>query len=711
MAVVDSGNASLDVAALATHSQVDVIHQHIGGAASFGAAFTYDDSGTSYTDVTTAFGATGTDTTIFDEDNDLVLIGATAKFDEIEVILDTGSNPSIKQGSADIYHYVEDDGDWVAFTPADDTDAFGNSGLIRFDSDDLASWGQRTINEITGAGAATDYYWIKITRTRNNIVTLPVEDTIKYIIATEYYWNKDAELFTNDHDINDDTPHLRLTDTDANQDDYEIYADENQLYITNVTDEKVFINVDDHEGLIEFFDKYQFPDDTPADNEVLKHDAALGRLAWESSAAGYTNLTEFVDQTAWRVFYSDASGDVTELALGDDGEVLTSTGTTSAPDFEAGGGSDTLDDVTGRGADTLNEVTVGDLNQNNATPHHTFRDTTDDVAYQWHLDTDDPNWPNYTLWRGTDADGQSFLVDPHYPLLRFDNNNDLHFYLGGLSLLEDENVTLGDETLDHDGTDFVFSDSLKTEGLGSSGQSEVDSGIVFNNGQGANGDDDDTEANSDTYAPFLLVDASADKGSVGVGTTLIQEWNVNGDQSINDDTPNLEFRDSDDDVAYMWHLDTGDANYPGFTLWKGTEDTTGFLADVDTPLVQFDSDGAANFRQDLKHEFSRSAVIENVSSGDDNMMLGAWTNDITITKIGCAYIGTGTTVATFALEDGGGTAMTHTQPVCEASGTDMTFQPVTAGNLLNAGELLRFDVTNTPDPLTDDYTIVIGWTE
>ena len=46
--------------------------------------------------------------------------------------------------------------------------------------------------------------------------------------------------------------------------------------------------------------------------------------------------------TAWRVFYTDGSGDVTELALGTDGQVLTSTGASSAPAFEdpTGGGGD-----------------------------------------------------------------------------------------------------------------------------------------------------------------------------------------------------------------------------------------------------------------------------------------------------------------------------------------------------------------------------------
>jgi hypothetical protein len=57
----------------------------------------------------------------------------------------------------------------------------------------------------------------------------------------------------------------------------------------------------------------------------------MGLVDPASLGGGYTNLTSFVDQTAWRVFYSDGSGDVKELALGADGEYLKSNGASSAP--------------------------------------------------------------------------------------------------------------------------------------------------------------------------------------------------------------------------------------------------------------------------------------------------------------------------------------------------------------------------------------------
>ena len=54
-------------------------------------------------------------------------------------------------------------------------------------------------------------------------------------------------------------------------------------------------------------------------------------------------LDDFDYQTAWRLFYSDTNGDVTELAFGSSGEYLKSSGTTSAPSWDtpSGGSADT----------------------------------------------------------------------------------------------------------------------------------------------------------------------------------------------------------------------------------------------------------------------------------------------------------------------------------------------------------------------------------
>lgn len=46
---------------------------------------------------------------------------------------------------------------------------------------------------------------------------------------------------------------------------------------------------------------------------------------------GYTTLSQFVDETAWRMYYSNAAGDITPFALGTANQVLQSTGVSAAP--------------------------------------------------------------------------------------------------------------------------------------------------------------------------------------------------------------------------------------------------------------------------------------------------------------------------------------------------------------------------------------------
>mgnify|MGYP001593112362 CR=1 FL=1 len=72
--------------------------------------------------------------------------------------------------------------------------------------------------------------------------------------------------------------------------------------------------------------------------QILTVNAGATAPEW-GGTAGFTNLTQFVSQTAWRVFYSDGSGDVTELALGADGTFLRSAGASSIPTWSTPAGS------------------------------------------------------------------------------------------------------------------------------------------------------------------------------------------------------------------------------------------------------------------------------------------------------------------------------------------------------------------------------------
>jgi len=59
----------------------------------------------------------------------------------------------------------------------------------------------------------------------------------------------------------------------------------------------------------------------------------------DATGSGYTNLTSFVDQTAYKLFYSDSAGDVKELSLGSDGTYLRSNGAAALPTFDTPSGA------------------------------------------------------------------------------------------------------------------------------------------------------------------------------------------------------------------------------------------------------------------------------------------------------------------------------------------------------------------------------------
>ena len=77
------------------------------------------------------------------------------------------------------------------------------------------------------------------------------------------------------------------------------------------------------------------------DGQVLTSGGAGVAPSFED-ASGYTNLTSFVDQNTFKVFYSNTSGDVTELALGADNTYLMSNGADQAPTFETASDADTF---------------------------------------------------------------------------------------------------------------------------------------------------------------------------------------------------------------------------------------------------------------------------------------------------------------------------------------------------------------------------------
>jgi len=94
-------------------------------------------------------------------------------------------------------------------------------------------------------------------------------------------------------------------------------------------------------------DKANFADEDWGDMTVSSNSVTLDANCVGDNEIDYSAVTldDFDYQTAWRVFYSNADGDVVELALGADGTYLKSNGASAAPTWDTPSGTEGTEDT------------------------------------------------------------------------------------------------------------------------------------------------------------------------------------------------------------------------------------------------------------------------------------------------------------------------------------------------------------------------------
>lgn len=118
---------------------------------------------------------------VFVADNDTITIGFASKFEEIEMLVDTGASGS---GIAPVFEFSTGVGTWATFVPTDGTNGFRNTGSILWDDASVPTWAVGTGSE----------YLVRITRTKNSLTTAPILDEIQVSAVTEYSWDKDGAV-------------------------------------------------------------------------------------------------------------------------------------------------------------------------------------------------------------------------------------------------------------------------------------------------------------------------------------------------------------------------------------------------------------------------------------------------------------------------------------------------------------------------------------
>ena len=156
--------------------------------------------------------------------------------------------------------------------------------------------------------------------------------------------NAGDAVFGGDLDLEDDTPHLRLTDTTASEDDFELYADGNQLYITNVTDSLTYLNVTPVHAITlgnASVPSITLTTNSTGDGEIVLPDASIGatELGTDSVSADELNATGVEAELEAAL---DIGGEVTSTGMASTviADTVTVTGwvlgTSSATTFTAG---------------------------------------------------------------------------------------------------------------------------------------------------------------------------------------------------------------------------------------------------------------------------------------------------------------------------------------------------------------------------------------
>lgn len=176
ISVSKTGEGLVDVTAMEVYQGVNVLDQEVGAYLPAESNFTYNSG--AYTDRTTAFTSTSTNTQLFIANTDYIYIGHSIKFNTIDIALTVFASGT---GIIPTFEYSDGANSWATFSPGDSTNGFRQNGTIAIPS--LPNWVTRTVNSIPTK------FWIRIRRTATTLITPPTEYTIKIIISTKYYWD------------------------------------------------------------------------------------------------------------------------------------------------------------------------------------------------------------------------------------------------------------------------------------------------------------------------------------------------------------------------------------------------------------------------------------------------------------------------------------------------------------------------------------------
>lgn len=165
----------------------------------------------SFTDISAAAKTSSTDVDILEIDGDYIVIGNQAPFDRMDIDFDTASNADLDL----TFEYLNEIGDWTAFTPTDATSGFTANGLISWTiSTDMPDWGllDLSLYLATGVSLPADTsvgpakkFWIRIKRNAPGVIDVGLSTNSTFTVFTSITdslsdTSDDVEIFSNQND-------------------------------------------------------------------------------------------------------------------------------------------------------------------------------------------------------------------------------------------------------------------------------------------------------------------------------------------------------------------------------------------------------------------------------------------------------------------------------------------------------------------------------
>lgn len=164
-------------------------------------AYLSDSTFKAFVDVQETFqSSSSSSVTVFESEDDYIVLGNDIPFTAIDITLDTNSSDDCGL----VFEYLDGNGFWDTFTPTDNTTGLTSSGSVTWDYDDVLNWKPNTVNTVESK------YWIRIQRTTESVTTDPIVEQVEV--------NTGIRLFFEKMDFSEYMDSVRETTSDSNGD-------------------------------------------------------------------------------------------------------------------------------------------------------------------------------------------------------------------------------------------------------------------------------------------------------------------------------------------------------------------------------------------------------------------------------------------------------------------------------------------------------------